>query len=171
MLGPIERSSPWQTIVAMVVTILLSLIFQAAPSRVLSMFDYLPFLPLITLFIWSIRHPRYVAPWLIFMVGLFQDFLTGGILGIWALSYLIAFSIARIREEDSSGEILLRLWARFAALTAIAVIVALLVGSLALGQGRLVGFQDLMIQATLTLLLFPLLAGVFARRKERSTFS
>lgn len=171
MRGPIERSQSWQTITAMVLTIALSLIFQAAPSRVLSLFDYLPFLPLITLFIWSIRHPRYVAPWLIFMVGLFQDFLTGGILGIWAFAYLIGFSIARVREEDSSGEILLRLWARFAVVTVISTMVALLVGSLAMGLGRLVGFQELLVQTIMTLLAFPIAAGLFARRKERSTFS
>lgn len=166
-----ERSSTWQTILAMVITILLSLIFHAAPTRVANMIDVLPLLPLVTLFIWSVRHPSYVPPWLIFFVGLTQDLLNGGIMGLWALSYLVAFAVARIRDEDAQGEDLPKLWLRFLILTAVALLVALIAGSAAFGFRQLVGFQELLLQGAVTVVTFPIFALLFARRKERSTFS
>ncbi|TGY88277.1 rod shape-determining protein MreD [Marinicauda algicola] len=168
MRAPLERRSAWPTVVAMTLTLLASLLIHAAPTRLPTGADILPLLPLITLFIWAVRRPRYVSPLLIFAVGLLQDLLIGGPMGVWALSYLVAFAIARPREEEGGGE-LGPMSLRFAVLTLIALTLAWGAGSVALGQPA--ATADLVTEGILTIILFPGFAFLFARKKERTTFS
>jgi rod shape-determining protein MreD len=168
MRAPLERRSAWPTLAGMALTLIPSLLLHAAPTRLPTGMDLLPLLPLITLFIWAVRRPRYVPPWLIFLIGLLQDLLIGGPMGVWALSYLVSFSIARPRDEEGGGEIG-PVSLRFAVLTLIALAVAWGAGSVALGQPA--GTADLVTEGVLTIILFPVFAFFFARRKERSTFS
>lgn len=168
MRAPLERHSTWPTIVAMIVTLAASLLLHAAPTRLPTGADLLPLLPLITLYIWAVRRPRFVSPLLIFAVGLLQDLLIGGPMGVWALSYLLAFSLARPREEEGGGEIG-PVSVRFAVLATIALVIAWGAGSLALGQPA--GTADLVTEGVLTIILFPIFAFLFARKKERTTFS
>lgn len=168
MRAPLERRSTWPTLLGMLVTLAASLLIHAAPTRLPTGADILPLFPLITLYIWAVRRPRYVPPWLIFIVGLLQDLLIGGPMGVWALSYLVAFAIARPREEESSGEVI-PISIRFAVLTLIALGVAWGAGSVALGQPA--ATADLVTEGILTIILFPGFALLFARKKERTTFS
>lgn len=168
MRAPLERRSTWPTIVAMIVTLTLSLLIHAAPTRLPTGIDILPLFPLITLYIWSVRRPYYVSPWLIFAVGLLQDLLIGGPMGVWALSYLLAFAAARQRDEEGGGEFV-PVTIRFTVLTVLALSIAWGTGSLALGQFARVG--DLLTEGILTILLFPAFAFLFARKKERSSFA
>lgn len=168
MRAPLERHSTWPTVLAMAITLLASLLLHAAPTRLPGGIDILPLLPLITLFIWAVRRPRYVSPWLIFAVGLLQDLLIGGPMGVWALSYLVSFALARPREEESGGEVP-ALSLRFAVLTLIALSLAWAAGSVALGEPA--ATTDLVTEGILTIILFPAFAYLFARKKERTTFS
>lgn len=168
MRAPLERHSTWPTLLAMVLTLLASLLLHAAPTRLPTGADLLPLLPLITLYIWAVRRPRFVTPWLIFLVGLVQDLLIGGPMGVWALAYTVAFAVARPRDEEGGGEIG-PVSIRFAVLAVIALAIAWGAGSVALGQPA--GTADLVTEGVLTIILFPVFAFLFARRKERTTFS
>lgn len=123
---------------------------------------------LIALFIWSIRRPGLVSPLLLLLVGVLQGLVTGAPMGVWAIAYLIAFAIARDREAEGGGEIL-TLSVRFALLTVIAHGAAWLAGSAALGA--LAGVWALILDAGLTIVIFPVFGWAFARRRERSAFS
>ncbi|MEO1039749.1 MAG: rod shape-determining protein MreD [Pseudomonadota bacterium] len=155
----------------MTFTLVLALIVQAAPTRIPNGPDLMPLLPLMVLYIWAVRRPGFTAPWVIFLVGLATDFLTGGLLGVWALSFLVGFAFARppVEEPATPGGELLPISLRFAALAGIVLVTAWAVGSLALGSW--VSPAPLIADGVLSILLFPLLAFFFARRKERSTFS
>lgn len=170
MRASLERNSTWPTLTAMALTLALSLLAVAAPLRLPEGQGFpAPLFPLIALFVWSVRHPRFVAPWLIFLIGLFQDLLTGGPLGMWALSYLLAFAIARLRSTEPSAREFILLVARFSVMTCIASLVAWTAGSLSIGQPA--DPTSLVTEAVITLIVFPAFCWLFARKRERTTFS
>lgn len=171
MRSPIERPAVAGAVAMMALTVILALIVQAAPTRLPQGPDLMPLLPLMVLNVWAVRRPGFVAPWVVFLVGLATDFLVGELLGLWALSYLIGFLFARPPTEEpaNSGGDLVAICVRFAALAAIALLTAWAVGSLALGAP--VSPMPLVADGVLSVLLFPVLAFFFARRKERSTFA
>ena len=168
MRAPLDRRSSGPIYFWMSVTLTGSLLIQAAPLHLPGVWsDFVPLVPLMTLFLWSARRPEFTPPWLIFVIGVFQDLLTGGPLGIWPLAYLVAFGIARPRDEEGSQEIG-ALSIRFAILCAIALLAAWLGGAMAYGE--LVGGPALLREGGPTILLFPLFAWIFGRRRERSSF-
>jgi len=169
MRAPIERRSSLPGAIAMTVTLAVALFLHAAPTRIPDGPDLLPLLPLITLFIWSVRRPNFVSPAVIFLVGLVQDLLSGGPMGVWAFAYLVAFGLARHRDLDSTGLDPGPASLRFAALAAIAFVTAWATGSAALG--RLAGGGTLLVEGVFTIFIFPVFAWAFARRRERGAFS
>ncbi|WP_429910981.1 rod shape-determining protein MreD [Glycocaulis sp.] len=170
MRASLERNSTWPVLTAMALTFALSLLAVAAPLRLPEGQGFpAPLFPLIALFVWSVRRPHFVPPWLIFIVGLFQDLLTGGPLGMWALSYLLAFAIARLRSTEPSAREFILLVARFSVMTGIASLVAWVTGSLSIGQPA--DPTSLVTEAVITLIVFPAFCWLFARKRERTTFS
>jgi len=169
MRSPMERRSSLPTVLAMIVTLALGLFLHAAPTRIPQGPDLLPLLPLIVLYIWSVRRPSFVSPAVIFFVGLLQDLLSGGPMGVWAFSYLVAFGLARHRDADGAGLDPIPASARFAALAAIAFACAWVTGSAALG--RVAGGGALLVEGVFTILIFPVFAWAFARRRERGAFA
>ena len=169
MRASMDRQPPWLALAGFVLSLLAALAIQAAAARLLDGAGLFPNLVLIALFIWSIRRPWYLAPPVLLLVGLIQDLFTGGPFGIWALAYIIAFAVARDRETDGAGAEVGPLAARFAALAAIAQLVAWAAGSATIGApappGGLIG------ETILTIVLFPVFAWAFARRRERGSFS
>ena len=164
----VERNNGGADLVLFVVTMLAALVLHALPSRLGSGPDLSPAFPLIALFIWSVRRPWFISPPVLLLVGVVQDLLAGAPMGIWALSFLVAFSVLRLREADGAGEVG-PLALRFALTAAAAFAVAWGAGSFAIGAPVAPG--PLITEAVLTILLFPIFAWLFARRKERSTFS
>lgn len=164
MRPPIDSRQPYGLMVWAVISIILSLVFYSAPLRIASGPDLMPMLPLITLFIWSTVRPRFIPPIVIFIVGLLNDVLTGGVLGVWALAYLTALTIARSRDEDGPTREFGPVWIRFIVVLAIAMPVAWGAGSLAIGQ--LAPIRPLLIESVASGLMFPLLALLFIRRRN-----
>lgn len=163
-----DRQPPWLALVGFIASLLAALMLQGALARLLGGASLFPNLVLIALFIWSIRRPWYLAPPVLLLTGLIQDVFTGGPFGVWALAYVIAFAIARDREADGAGADVGPLALRFAALAAIAQLAAWVAGSAAIGAPAPLG--GLISETILTIVLFPVFAWAFARRRERSSF-
>ena len=168
MRAPYEQSSPWGALIGLLLSLVAALLLQGAAARLMGGAGAFPNLVLIALFIWSIKRPYYVAPPVLLLVGLIQDLFTGGPFGVWALSYVIAFTVARDREADGGGGELGPMAVRFAALAAIAQFIAWAAGSAAIAAPA--PFAGLIGETILTIVLCPLVAWAFARRKERSSF-
>jgi len=170
MRAPLERNSTWPALTAMGLTLAVSLLAVAAPLRLPEGQGFpAPLFPLIALFVWSVRYPRFVPPWVIFVVGILQDLLTGGPLGMWAISYLLAFAIARLRTTEPSAREFILLVARSSLMTGIATLVAWVAGSLSIGQPA--DPTSLVTEGVITLIVFPAFCWLFARKRERTTFS
>lgn len=46
-------------------------------------------LPLIVIYYWTLRHRHEAHPFSVFLIGMFQDLLSGGAIGLWAFLYLL----------------------------------------------------------------------------------
>ncbi len=164
-----ERTSPLWALLGFVLTLLAALLVQGAAARVIGGSGLFPNLVLLALFLWSVKRPYFIAPPVILLVGLVQDLFTGGPFGIWAVSYLVAFAFARDREADGAGAELGPLFVRFAGLAALAQFVAWVAGSAAIAAPA--PFAGLIGETILTIVLCPVFAWAFARRRERSSFT
>ena len=88
----VERGNGGADLIFFIVTMVLALVLHALPSRLGGGPDLAPAFPLIALFIWSVRQPWFISPPVLLLVGVFQDLLAGAPMGVWALSFLVAFS-------------------------------------------------------------------------------
>lgn len=164
MRAPIERRPPYGLAIWCAVTLLLALLVYATPARLTRSTDLMPLLPLITLFIWSTIRPYFIPPIVIFIVGLLQDLLTGGPMGIWVFAYLLSLTIMRVRKEDATTRDMGPLWFRFVATIAIAVVFAWIAGSLA--NSSPAPIQPMAIEAAASILMFPLIALISVRKRS-----
>ncbi len=127
----------------------------------------LPNLPLILLIAWSGVVPRLLPSWSLFVIGLLHDAVGGLPLGVSAL-VLPAIRIAiRFGEERMANPGLASGWLAAAALVMLAT--GLELAALALA-GRAPAPQPLLVQAALTILLYPAalaLVAALARRMAR----
>ncbi|SDM32460.1 rod shape-determining protein MreD [Maricaulis salignorans] len=161
-----ERQTPYWAAAACALSVFLALVVQAAPTQLVDGVNIMPTWPLIAIFLWAGLRPYFMPPILVFSIGLFQDLLTGAPMGVWALAYLVSISALRFRGEDGMPRDLPPILARFAGTLVLAHAIAYAAGSLALGQ--LADLRPLMIEATATMLMFPLIAH-FALRRRRSS--
>ena len=89
-----------------------------------------PWLPLIPVFFWAAMRPDLARAAAAFAVGLFQDFISGGPLGVWALTYLAAFALLATQRDALTGQAGGAIWIGF-------VFFVLLAGVVAFGAGWL----------------------------------
>jgi rod shape-determining protein MreD len=166
MRKPGEHGTPYWAAGGCVVSVFLSLIFQAAPAHLVDGVNIMPTWPLIAIFLWSGLRPYFMPPFVVFAIGLTQDLLTGAPMGVWALSYLVSIAVFRFRGEDGMPRDLPPILLRFGGTLVLAHTIAYIAGSWSLGQ--LADFRPLIIEATATILMFPLLAFLALRRRRSS---
>jgi rod shape-determining protein MreD len=165
MRSSVERRSSWWPVLACVLTVLLALVVQAAPTQLVEGVNIMPTWPLMAVFLWSGLRPGFMPPIAVFAIGLTQDLLTGAPMGVWALSYLVAMAAFRFRGEDGMPRDLPPIIARFAGTLLLSHTIAFVAGSATLPE--LADIRPLIIEATATMLMFPLFA-YFALRNRRS---
>ncbi|MGK0266931.1 MAG: rod shape-determining protein MreD [Maricaulis sp.] len=166
MRKPTERQTSHWAAAGCAVSIFTALVVQAAPTQLIDGVNIMPTWPLIAIFLWSGLRPHFMPPIIVFSIGLCQDLLTGAPMGVWALSYLVAMAAFRFRGEDGMPRDLPPILARFAGTLLLAHTIAYGAGSAALGQ--LADLRPLIIEATATMLMFPLIAYLALRRRRSS---
>lgn len=137
----------------------------AMPIRAAGGFIPTPVLPLFVVYFWSIHAPGYMPALSVFLIGLLQDFLSGGPLGLWPAVYLFTQFIVSSQRSYFAGREMKVLWAgfAFAALAASCIvwfIMSLMAGS-ALPAGKLAW------QMAVTTAAYPLFAALFGRVHRR----
>ena len=114
-----------------------------------------PALPLIPLYYWSIHRPELLPPVLVFLLGLFHDFASGGAVGVWPVVYLITYAVTLAQRTEIEGLPMRFAWAAFAGVA----LLALLGGWFAYSiyMGKFVSILPMVLQVLTTALLFPIL--------------
>lgn len=137
----------------------------ALPVRILEGVVPTPIIPLVIVFFWSIYGPNYLPAVSVFFIGLLQDLLTGGPLGLWAGVYLVAQFVVMSQRPYFLGREQKVVWLGFALVAAGASVILWLVMSLM--SGVLLPAGALIFQMLATVMIYPLFGIAFGELHRR----
>lgn len=89
--------------------------------------EFAPLTTLIFLFYWACYWPRLMHPAFIFVIGLLEDFISGGVVGVRSLLYLIIYLLILSQRRLILKEPFPVVWAIFAFSTAMYLLSSLLI--------------------------------------------
>jgi len=139
---------------------LLCVMLYVAPLRVGNFTIPMPLFPFMAVYFWSMTRPDYMPYVAIFLIGLFQDVLTGGPVGLWALSYLLTVVIVSTQIDVIAGRGRSALWAGFILAAIVATMLVWTIARIALGPDPAGG--RLGSEMLLSVLTYPLVGRLFA---------
>ena len=137
------------------VTVMLLLV-NLAPLHMTGYERVAPSFVLMSIYYWAIHRPDLLPPSAVFVIGLLQDLLGGGPLGLNALILVMAHWTILTQRGFFLSSTFPMLWLGFVVVVAGAALAQWLAASLA--SFELVAIDALVIQGLLTLTLFPLMA-------------
>lgn len=143
---------------------LVLVIINVMPLHIPGFSRIAPLLPLMAVYHWAIFRPRLLPAYLVFLIGLLQDVLTGTPIGVNALVLLAVYGAVLSQKKFFIGKSFFILWLGFSVIAAGALAVnwgLISVINLTLVEPRTVIFQYL-----LTLGFFPAVAFVFLRWQQ-----
>jgi len=143
----------------------LGVIFLALPLRLFEGVAPTPIIPLVVVFFWSIYAPAYMPSVSVFLIGLLQDLLTGGPLGLWAVVYLVTQFVVMSQRSYFLGREQKVVWLGFTLAAASASLMLWLVMSLM--SGVLLPVGGLLAQMAATILIYPLFGVAFGELHRR----
>ena len=120
-----------------------------------------PFLSLMAVYYWSIYRPDLLPPAAVFAIGVLQDILTGGPVGLLALVLLLVQALAVSQRRILLGQGFTVEWAGLLLVTAGAGLVSWLLASVY--YLALVPPLPFVVQALITAALYPLGSWLFTR--------
>ncbi len=123
-----------------------------------------PLVGLIAVYYWIAHRPDLMPAWTIFMIGLLQDLLSGGRLGVSVFVLLIVFAVVAGQRRVFAAASFMKLWLIFLPVAAGAFLLSWLFNSLiadALMDLRPVAFQYLT-----TVAFYPCLAWAFVQAQR-----
>jgi rod shape-determining protein MreD len=126
----------------------------ALPIRIFGLQPPEPVFAMAPVFAWAVIRPSVLAPAAAGALGLFQDLLWGGPLGLWPLSLLVLYGAAFAVRPILSGQGFWTLWAWYGAACALSFGAGLILAALA--AGVVPSLLGLALQFAVTLPLFPL---------------
>lgn len=124
-----------------------------------------PHLTLMSVFYWTIYRPDLMPPLAIFAIGLIQDLLTGGHLGLTPLLLLGVYAVVLTQRRAFVGKPFILTWTGFLIVLSVTSSVTWLVVTVL--SWRLLPLPQLAAQFVTSLLLFPLLVWFFVRTHRR----
>ena len=143
---------------------LLLMIAGVVPLQLPGLAPIVPAWGLMAVYYWVFHRPDLLPPWTIFLLGLIQDLLSGGHLGVNAFVLLVAYagigSLRRFMADAPSGVI----WANFLLIAAGAFFLSWCLNCLI--AGRLIDPTPALLQCLTTVAFYPVLAWVLARAQR-----
>jgi rod shape-determining protein MreD len=136
-------------------------LLAAVPLHVPGLARVMPLLALIGIFHWTAYRPDLMPASAVFAIGLFQDIVGGGPVGLYAAVFLLVHIGVVARARFFVGRGFVMLWFGFALVAAVAGIAAW-IGTM-LFNVAVVDPRALFYQYLLTLGIYPVLSLVFVR--------
>ncbi|MDX2104215.1 MAG: rod shape-determining protein MreD [Alphaproteobacteria bacterium] len=124
-----------------------------------------PAFTLMSVYYWTVYRPDLLPPVAVFVIGVFQDLLTGGLVGVTALLLLATHGVLLGQRKLFLGKPFWLAWIGFALVAAAAGAAQYLI--VATLYWTLVPIGQAVMQALTTVLAFPLLAWFFIRTHRR----
>ena len=143
----------------------IGVLLLALPLRLAEGVVPTPLFPLVVIFFWSIYGPSYLPAFSVFFIGILQDFLSGGPLGLWPAVYLATQYIVLSQRSYFAGREQQVVWIGFAFAAGGAALIVWLVMSLM--SGALLPVWGLVLQMLATVAVYPVFANGFAHLHRR----
>jgi len=115
MAGLTERADPLHWVGVPMLACMGATLVLAAPIRVFGLYPPEPVFAMVPAFAWAMLRPSILAPICLLLLGLFDDLVWGGRLGLWGLGLLVAYAFVLITRSMMSGRSGLLNWAWYAA--------------------------------------------------------
>ncbi len=147
----------------LVITLLL-IMLGMVPLQVPHIAPVVPALGLIAVYYWAVHRPDLMTVWAIFLVGLFQDLVSGGHVGVGILALLAVHIVIDTQRRFFARASFQALWVLFAPVAVGALSLMWLLNSLL--QGAFVGAGPVLFQYLTTVAAYPCLAWLFAQAQK-----
>ncbi len=144
---------------------MIGVVILALPLRLFEGIGPTPIIPLVVVFFWSIYAPDYLPSVSVFLIGILQDLLTGGPLGLWAVVYLVTQFVVMSQRAYFHGREQKVVWLGFALVAGGVSLMVWLVMSLM--SGVLLPIRTLVGQMAATVLIYPLFGIAFGQLHHR----
>jgi rod shape-determining protein MreD len=115
-------------------------------------------------YFWTLHRPDLMPPFAVFALGLLQDFLTGGTLGISAIVLLVLSFATGSQRRFLGGALFVTVWAGFVVNAAGAGLLAWVLNVLA--EGAMFDTRPALFQYLLTVGLYPSLGWLLVRAQR-----
>ena len=159
--GPWQRMDLLARQLTPLMLTLVLVILNVVPLHIPGFSRVAPLLPLMAVYHWAIFRPRLLPAYAVFLIGLFQDILTGAPIGVNAFVFLAVYGAVLSQKRFFIGKSFFILWLGFSLIAAGAAVISWVLVSafhVTLVEPRTVFFQYL-----LTLGVFPAVAWLFLR--------
>lgn len=159
------NSSLWQRLDAIarsmfpVTATLLLILASMVPLRVPDLAPIIPSLSLIAVYYWSIHRPDLMPVWAVFAIGVTQDMLSGGMLGVASIVLLLVRHLVITQARFFTSASIVVIWSIFALVAPFAFFVMWFLTSLA--SATLVEYRPAVFQCLMTLAFYPCFTWFF----------
>ncbi len=140
---------------------LLLVLFGLVPLHISDLSPIVPSLALISVFFWSVHRADLMPIWAVFLIGLAQDVLTGGVIGPGIIGLLIAHALVVWQLRFFLSASFAMIWCAFMLVAAVAMTVTWLLTCIAMVT--YVDPDPVFFQYLVTLAFYPCLAWAFLR--------
>ena len=123
-----------------------------------------PSMALIAVYYWAVHRPDLLPLWVTFMIGLFEDLLSGGYVGVGILSLLLVYSVVELQRRLFLRASFQMLWMLFAMTAAGAMYLAWVLNCLLYADW--LSFWPVLFQFLTTVAAYPLIAWLFAKAQR-----
>lgn len=147
--------------IAALIPTLTALFFVLAgvvPAGVPGLSTVTPLLSVAAIFYWVVVRPDLMPPAAVFGIGLLQDVLSGGPIGLWALTLLLVQYLSLSQRRFLVGQTFILGWVGFSSIVIGAACLAWLAACIY--YDVLLSPVPVFVQAALTILIYPVIALV-----------
>jgi rod shape-determining protein MreD len=143
---------------------LLLVMIGMVPLKIPHIAPVIPSVALIAVYYWAVHRPNLMTVWAIFVVGLFQDLLSGGHVGVGILALLMVHVVIDTQRRFFARSSFQALWVFFALVAAGALYLMWLLNCLL--QGVFLEVRPVLFQYLTTVAAYPCLAWLFAQAQK-----
>ncbi|MEM7171823.1 MAG: rod shape-determining protein MreD [Pseudomonadota bacterium] len=140
---------------------LMLVVASALPLPAPSLSHIMPMLPLIAVFYWAVYKPDLFPLWAVFLIGLVQDLLSGGPIGVSAIAFLSLQAAVNAQRRRFVSASFAKIWLLFSIFSAAAF--ALMWLLISFSMMLFVDPMPLLFQFLLTVAVYPCFAWLMVR--------
>jgi rod shape-determining protein MreD len=134
------------------------------PLRLPDVAPVVPALALVAVYYWAVHRRNLMPVWAVFLIGLFQDLLSGGLVGVGILSLLLVYGLVESLRRVMVNAPFAAVWLVFALVAAAALGAGWLLTCIL--EARLIDPEPQFFRYLTTLAVYPCLAWLFAQMQR-----